>query len=170
MSLHRLTGAVAGVVVAISAMPLLTACQRENFVVVSTGDPAATTPEVEARKTLPIFWSKVEGAPAGVGEFRLKIGLPTPNGAVEHIWTDLVSRSSEEIVGTIANDPVNLPDLKFGAVVRIDPETISDWSYVKGEKLYGAYTMRALLDRMPADERAEALALLSAQPLEAGAN
>lgn len=130
----------------------------------------ATAAVAEARKTLPVFWSKVEGAPGDVTEFRLKIGLPTPNGAVEHIWADLVSRSGDEIIGKIVNDPVNLPDLKFGSVVRIAPETISDWSYMKGGKLYGGYTMRALMDRLPPDSQAEVRALLSAQPLEAGVN
>lgn len=160
--------------IALALIPVasvLAACsQRDNFIVVPETDVAASAAQVEARKTLPVFWSKFDGKAPGLSEFRLKVGLPTPNGAVEHIWTDLVSRSGDEIVGRIANDPVNLPKLKLGSEVRIDPETISDWGYVKDEKLYGAYTMRALMDRMPENKQAEARAFLSPEPLEAGAN
>lgn len=149
--------------------PAISACAKADDLIISPdGDAQVDAAIVEARKTLPIFWSKFDAKPAGYDHFALKVGLPAGGGGEEHIWMNVVSRSGGKVVGELANDPYDLEGLKSGSRVEVDEALISDWQYQKGGKLYGHFTTRALSSRANAAQRAEAAELFPPQPLEAG--
>jgi uncharacterized protein YegJ (DUF2314 family) len=148
------------------ALPACRPDLPDGFVVSAADDPALRSAMAEARASLPIFWSKFEEREPETGPFWLKVGMPTPNGAVEHIWVDAIARDEGVILGRLVNEPVDLRGLRLGSEVRVRPEMISDWSYEKNGKMYGAYTTRAVLDRVGPEERAQAKALLAPTPLE----
>ncbi len=62
--------------------------------------------------------------------FAVKVPIKD-SGIVEHIWVEVTQINEKTIVGTIANDPVNLKVVKFGdfyhaSIDRVEDITISD--------------------------------------------
>lgn len=121
-----------------------------------------------ARESLGHFWS-AQRKGGRASDFSLKVTFDTPQGQQEHIWTNAIQRDGDTITGVIANTPLNVPSLRPGQRVIIDPARIYDWAYTRDGKLYGHFTSRVLLDGMPAAEAAPIRAQLSTTPLPAEA-
>jgi uncharacterized protein YegJ (DUF2314 family) len=159
--------AVAACMIAGCERPAAAAATNDTPVVsVGPDDAEVNAAIAEARRNLPIFWKMLERRPAGVDSFALKIAFPTSGSGAEHIWIDVNSRSGDDIVGVINNDPEFRPDLKLGMTVHVKASQISDWQYRKDAMLYGHFTTRVLVKHMKADEAADTLKLLSPTPLE----
>ena len=156
---------------AVAGAVVLASCgQADKLIIVSSKDAKVNAAIAEARATLPVFWQRYDDQTPGVTNYQIKAGLPTPHGGVEHIWIDVVNHSKLAVRGTLANDPVDLGDLKFGSEITVEPEKISDWMYERNGKIYGAYTVRALTDRANPEDQRRVAPLLSSTPLEAGAH
>ena len=56
--------------------------------------------------------------------------------------------TGNRFVGVVDNKPNNIPGLKVGARASVNPDEISDWSYVDHGKLVGGYTIRVLYAEM----------------------
>jgi uncharacterized protein YegJ (DUF2314 family) len=85
------------------------------------------------------------------------------NGVTEHFWlTDVVYRDGE-FEGVIGNEPGMVSNVSMGQKWTIRKSEISDWMFVRDEKIHGNYTMRPLLSTMP-DEEAAAWRSLLAEP------
>lgn len=82
-------------------------------------------------------------------------------GKVEHFWITDLEFKNGEFKGTINNDPGIVTNVKMGQPWTIKKGDISDWMYMRGGKMYGNYTMRPLLETMPADEAAKLRSLLA---------
>lgn len=135
------------------------------FTITEKGDVTMDQAVATARETLPVFWSVFDAQSAE--DYRLKAGLTTPNGAVEHLWFFPRARNeSGKVVAILMNQPRDIDDINEGDEVFFLEDRISDWSYRKNGLAYGMYTQRALLDRMPAEARREMEAFLSPTPLE----
>lgn len=74
---------------------------------------------------------------------------------VEHMWVDEVEFDGQTISGVLLNDPSWLQSVKAGDDVRLPAKELSDWMYVIGGEVYGAYTVNLLRARMNPRERAE---------------
>jgi uncharacterized protein YegJ (DUF2314 family) len=135
-----------------------------EFTIVPSGDAGVRAATAEARATLDIFWRKFDTGEAD--EYQLKVGLTTPNEATEHVWLAPSGWREGKVVGRLLSQPLDLPDVDAGDEVYVDPERISDWSYVKADKVWGAFTQRALLDQVSAEFRRQAEAAFSPTPLE----
>lgn len=93
--------------------------------------------EEDARRLIPV----IEGA-------LVKARFASPvTGAIEHIWIEDVGFEDEKIVGTIANDPNDLPELSKGDWVSISHDDISDWAYRQGGRTVGGFTVRVMQKR-----------------------
>ena len=68
-------------------------------------------------------------------------------GMGEHIWLEHASFEDDKIVGTIANEPVNIPELSKGESVSVPAETVSDWMYRQGGQDVGGFTIRVMKRR-----------------------
>ena len=79
------------------------------------------------------------------------------DGAVEHLWLSNVKFTGNRFVGTVDNTPREIPNLRPGTRVSVNPDEISDWSYVDKGVLVGGYTVRALLTELSPAERDEFL-------------
>ena len=55
----------------------------------------------------------------------------------------------------VDNKPANIPGLKVGAKASVNPDEISDWSYVDNGRLVGGYTIRVLYSELTPQERAD---------------
>ncbi len=110
----------------------------------------------EARAHLDYFWEHQAAPTETEYDFLLKVALTPASGGEEHVWVDQVSREGEAITGQLANAPALLEDLKEGDVVTFAEADVTDWAFFSGERLYGHYTTRVMLPRLPA-EQAEAM-------------
>lgn len=118
----------------------------------------------EARATLPIFWARYEAQDRDA--YLLKVKLETPNGAYEHLWMTVACVADDgSVAGVLTNKPLDI-DLCIGSSVVVTPDQITDWSYWKGQTLYGNFTSRVLAPFYTRAERAELLAVLSEEPIE----
>jgi len=77
------------------------------------------------------------------------------NPEVEHMWLSDVDFDGREVSGVLLNSPNWLTSVKEGDPVSIPLSQISDWMYVIGGEVYGAYTVNLLRSRMGRAERAE---------------
>lgn len=146
---------------------------EDRVVQVADNDVAMTSAIEDAKASLPLFWREFDrlgGNSASLLNsdlFSLKVALPTPGGSVENIWTSGIRRDGDQIRGTIANDPENLPDVRLGQEVDINPEAIVDWSIQTTGGTLGHYTTRALLPHLTPDEAAGVRAILAPTPVPA---
>ena len=131
---------------------------HRQVVEVSSSDVEMNQAIAEARDSLEYFWSVYDN-PAEAYYFCLKIALPDTTGLVEHIWVDDIHREGGKVYGLIANNPVFLKSVVMGQEIEILNDLISDWSFMRGGRQYGSYTVRVLLERLPR-EQGEALRLL----------
>lgn len=76
----------------------------------------------------------------------------TDNGKVEHFWLTDVVFANGEFEGLIGNDPGIVGNVKFGQKWKLKKHEISDWMYLRNDKMYGNYTMRPLLKTLPPAE------------------
>ncbi|MCR5879985.1 DUF2314 domain-containing protein [Phenylobacterium sp. J367] len=156
-----------------AAMTLLAACGQggaapaaEAIVQPPAEDAALAAAEKRARETLPVFWSKFDQQAPGTSNYSVKVALQAPGGYTEHIWAQPLTHSEAEVVAKLLNDPVRVTGLAYGSEVRVQPNQISDWAYGKDGKYYGHFTTRALTQYATPEQRAQAAAILAAEPLE----
>ena len=115
---------------------------------------------VKARASLPRFWQSFEHRKPGEADFSLKVKITDKHGT-EHFWVSNLERKDGKIMGTIDNAPNVVRRVKMGDRIEIPEEDISDWTYLRDEKLIGNYTLRALFKHMSAKEVARYKAMLA---------
>jgi uncharacterized protein YegJ (DUF2314 family) len=98
---------------------------------------------------------------AGVN-FAVKAPI-TDGKETEHFWLSDVVYRNGEFEGKIANDPGMVSNVKMGQKWTIKKGEISDWMFMRNEKIHGNYTMRPLLKTMP-KEQAEKFKSMLANP------
>jgi uncharacterized protein YegJ (DUF2314 family) len=77
--------------------------------------------------------------------------------------------SAVEAWGQILNQPEDVPSVHEGQEVRVRNSKITDWSYVKGGKIFGQFTTR-VLNKTDERMRRETSPYLAPTALEPGAN
>lgn len=83
------------------------------------------------------------------------------NGKVEHFWLTNVSFENDEFTGTIDNEPGVVSNVKIGQKWTLKKSEISDWMFMRDNKMYGNYTMRPLLKTMPEKTAAKMRSMLA---------
>ena len=172
MSRYKLAPLVVFALV-MASVPTLAACSQEEALIYTSADDVAVDAAVkEARRTLPVFWTKFDAQAPGYGAFALKVGLDADGTRmeIEHIWVDNLARANGKVFGHLANEPVALAGLSEGSRVEVEASRITDWQYAKDGKLYGHFTTRALSPKANAEQRALTAELFAPTPLEAGTN
>ncbi len=116
-----------------------------------------------ARDTLPTFWASFDAPkPTEIGH-ALKVRF-TGDGYVEHIWmTDVEKLPDGNYSGRFANEPSDLLGKDIGDQVEFKQADISDWMFMRNEKVVGGETIKALLKSMPKEE-ADAMRARMEQP------
>ncbi|RZL20232.1 MAG: DUF2314 domain-containing protein [Pedobacter sp.] len=73
----------------------------------------------------------------------------------EHIWlTEPHFDDEGNLFGTIGNEPVNVSTVKLNQKIGIERDLISDWMTIENGRLIGGYTIRAIRDGVPDNEKA----------------
>ncbi|MFN7926277.1 MAG: DUF2314 domain-containing protein [Bryobacteraceae bacterium] len=63
--------------------------------------------------------------------------------------------------GWVSNEPGLVHNVKYGQTWKVKKAEIVDWMFRRGGKIHGNYTMRPLLETMPAEEAAKYRVLLA---------
>ncbi|MEQ1780767.1 MAG: DUF2314 domain-containing protein [Hyphomonadaceae bacterium] len=120
----------------------------------------------KARVNLALFWEHFAKPTPDEYGFSLKAALPRRDSqpGVEEAWVENVARAPDKIVGELAAAPRFLGDLKKGAIVEFQNDQIVDWAFMRGDRLLGHYTTRAMLPRMDSTQAEWLRPLLSDTP------
>ncbi len=84
--------------------------------------------------------------------FSVKKPFPVGESA-EHIWLSDIAFDGQKFTGRVANEPVDVQNVKLGDSVTADKREISDWYYLDSGKLIGGQTIRVLYNRLSAVEK-----------------
>jgi len=143
--------------------------EPDPTVTVRKTDSVVLRAREDAMRTLPMFWRKFDAQEEGASKFSVKVELSGPNGE-EVVWMRVESREGEEIVGLLAVEPSRFPGLHLGSRISVHSSRVTDWSYEKGGKVYGDYFTRAMIERAPADIKAQVQATFAPTPTETSEN
>lgn len=94
-------------------------------------------------------------------EFMVKVGITDAHEQTEHMWLAGVSYAEGAFSGHITEAPHTLEGFQEGQRFQIPPDGISDWMYLQDGRMYGNYTLRAMLPSMPEEEAAKYRAILA---------
>ncbi len=130
---------------------------QDKTIEVETDDPEMTAAIAKARSGLADFWARFDQPAAGERDFALKVAIPYGNGtdaSAEHFWLVDISRKDAKISGIISNDPNHATQVRKGQRYEFAEADISDWMFLRGQKIVGAETLRALFKHMPPEQAA----------------
>jgi uncharacterized protein YegJ (DUF2314 family) len=123
-----------------------------NMYQVADADSQMERATRHARRTVPQFVTALQHPTPGDRDFAVK-KLFVKDGQAEHIWLTDVQFIGNRFVGLVDNRPRFIAGLKVGDKVSVNPDEISDWSYVRNDQLVGGYTIRVLYAEMnPAEQ------------------
>lgn len=115
---------------------------------------------LRAQRELDDFFRLAANPPETKDGFSLKVGLPLGGDQREYVWiTDFKKLDDGRYSGVINND-VQLTDaFKLGDQYTFSLSEIIDWTYIDNaeEKMYGNYTLCALLSAQPGEEAGQLL-------------
>ena len=111
-----------------------------------------------ARETLGRLFELGEAGAPCLYQIKAPVPVNVENRAREHIWVNLTGVDGDDFVGTLANEPKDIPDKKFGDPISWPIAEISDWAVTcsegDGVVMYGGYTSRVLKEAMSAEDQA----------------
>ena len=105
-----------------------------------------------ARDTLPTFWGSYDAPKPTESGHCLKVRF-AGDGYVEHIWmADVEKLPDGNYSGRFANEPNHLLGKNVGDQVKFKQTDISDWMFMRNEKVVGGETIKVLMKSMPKEE------------------
>jgi uncharacterized protein YegJ (DUF2314 family) len=134
------------------ALGALSASAQQTFVSVREDDAAMNAAIEEARGTIDGFWAKLADPAAGEQHFSIKLGL-VDGDATEHVWCGAITIDGDVTTCRIDNEPQTISNVKMGEFVTVDPETISDWMFMRDGLIIGGHTIRAILPTLSEADR-----------------
>jgi len=138
-----------------ASLALLTSCSsKRDKAYVEDSDPEMVEAIAKARRTLPQFWQAFEKRDRGETEFSLRINI-TDKEHIEHFWVTDIKRQDGKVVVVINHEPKIVTNVKLGDKLEIPEAEIQDWYYMRGGKMIGNQTIRAMFTMMPEKTVAE---------------
>ena len=110
----------------------------------------------EARKTIDYFVGILNSDEANDCLFSVKVKIDDGE-QVEFVWLSDIEYLNGKFKGKIANEIQSVKNVKEGDIWEVDKESISDWLYVKDDKLYGNFTCKAAISGFPLEKQLEML-------------
>ena len=138
----------------------LSSAQEDTVVEFADTDPEMNEAIARARATLPSFWARFSNPSSNEEGFLLKLAI-SDGDLTEHFWCSDIEGSSARATCVIANEPQEVHIVEYLQRIDVDPALISDWMYKRDGKIEGAETLRVIVTRLPAEEAAVYVELLS---------
>lgn len=142
----------------LSVVLLLTGCDQRLETLVDAYDAKAMdTAIATAKGRVEEFITVLNTGAADA--FSVKAPITDENGT-EHFWITDVTFKDGVFTGRVGNEPGIVKNVRFGQEWRIEKEKISDWMYVRGEKIHGGFTIDPLLPSYSKEQAADLRARL----------
>jgi uncharacterized protein YegJ (DUF2314 family) len=145
---------------------LLFSCQGQNSSSVS--QEAVRTMQVEqideeilqiaedARNTLPSFFRHLNRPGAGEEQFCVKYPFAADNdGGIEQVWLTSIYFKNGYYYGVLASSPILISGIKKGDKVTFEADNITDWMYMRNDRIIGGYSIKYLLEKIPDNQRSD---------------
>lgn len=150
--LLAITGVTGYGILTIGSGPRVEAEDRSPVIDVRSADAEMNAAIGRARGTLASFWSSYDAPPSSETGHSLKVRFANSSNQGEHIWmADVKKIGSGRYFGKFANEPRYLPGKHAGDVTEFREADISDWMFLRNDKIVGGETLRPLLKSLPAD-------------------
>jgi len=131
--------------------PLPPPLPTPGIVNVATDDEAVAAAIARARRELPGVLVRYSAGEFLDAHFTVKVPIKEQQ-VTEHFWLSDTSFADGQFSGIIDSDPQYVTTLKRGDRWVASVEDVTDWMYLRDEKIYGNYT---LLPKMAAEEAAK---------------
>jgi uncharacterized protein YegJ (DUF2314 family) len=105
----------------------------------------------KAQASLDQFLAIQAQPPKGASGFKLKVKF-TDGQASEHMWVIPFKQVKGKFVGTLADEPEYVSNVRNGQQVTFPRASITDWGYVLDGKQKGSFTVCVVFKHMPAAE------------------
>jgi uncharacterized protein YegJ (DUF2314 family) len=116
-----------------------------------------------ARDTLPTFWASYDALKPTESGHCQKVRF-AGDGYVEHFWmADVEKLPDGNYSSRFGNEPNNLPGKTIGDQAEFEQADITDWMFMRNEKIAGGVTIKLLLKSMPKKD-ADAMRARMEQP------
>lgn len=115
-------------------------------------DPEMNSAMEQARASVITFITSLQNPGQNQTYFSVKAKIVDGEHS-EHIWLYDVSYDSNQFLGKIGNNPLNVKNVSLGDEIALIPSEISDWMIVENNRLIGGYTLRVLRDRLSGEDR-----------------
>jgi len=135
----------------LSLVLVISSCKRDPETLVRDGYDEQEMQEAtaRARAEVDVFIAALEKGQGS--DFAVKAPIKD-RGETEHFWLTHVVYRDGSFEGLIGNEPGVVTNVKFGQKWTVKKTEISDWLFLRGEKMHGNYTMRPLLKTMKEEE------------------
>jgi uncharacterized protein YegJ (DUF2314 family) len=134
------------------------------IVKVTSDDVDMNAAIARARDKLPTFWASYDAPKPSETGHGLKVRFAVGADRFEHIWmSDVEKLPDGNFSGRFANEPSDLPGKDEGDQVEFKLADITDWLFIRNEKIVGGETIKLLLKSMP-KEQADAMRAQMEQP------
>lgn len=133
------------------SQPSMSFAAEDKVIAVEGDDPAMNAAIDKARSTLDEFWRKLSNPKPNEKNFSVKLKL-TDGSNVEHFWCGSIEGDAQSATCIINNDPQTVKTVQAGQRIPIESDVVSDWMYMRDDKIVGGQTVRILLNYMSSDE------------------
>jgi uncharacterized protein YegJ (DUF2314 family) len=106
-------------------------------------DPRLKATVAEARERWPEF---VAAFQAREGENHAVKAPITFEDNTEFIWIEVDEIKGDQVLGKLANDPVDLGDMKLGDPVSIAVSDVNDWNYLLDGEMKGGFSVKLITE------------------------
>ena len=143
-------------------MTLLFSCQKTSdlhevtIMRVDREDAEIARIAEDARSTLPVFFRYLTRAGADHCYVKYPLTADDDSGVnMEQVWLTGIQYKNGRYLGVLSSAPRYLSGMRKGDTVIFDMDTITDWMYVRGEKIIGGESIKYLLEKIPENERSD---------------
>ena len=139
------------------------------IVKVTSSDADMNAAIARARDTLPTFWASYNARKPSETGHGLKVRFAVGRDRFEHIWMrDVEKLPDGNFSGRFANEPSDLPGKDEGDQADFNQADfnqadITDWLFIRNEKVVGGETIKRVLKSMSSEE-ADAMRARMEQP------
>jgi uncharacterized protein YegJ (DUF2314 family) len=131
---------------------------EDPVISVSSDDKEMNAAIAKAKASVDMFLTNINSK--DVTSYSIKVPV-TDHGQTEHFWLADVTYANGVFTGKIDNDSELVKNVKLGQKIEVKKEDISDWLYMKGDKMYGNYTVRVLIPKMSQEDADKIRAMLA---------
>ena len=110
----------------------------------------------DARNTLYVFFRYLSRAGAKGEHCYVKYPIAANDDSGinrEQIWLTGIQFKNGRYFGVLASAPLHLSGMKKGDTIIFNIDAITDWMYVRGEKIIGGESIKYLLEKIPEYQR-----------------